>query len=159
MPLNLGWLVMQLLITRAAQLLEQFPAPWNSRSFKVFADCYWSGIVCSSWAMCPQMLPLSCPTLTLPWSPAPVSIPETKSLAPSIWVSSKLHGKFKETMLTTQASAIQLPLPCTQTPLPILTLPLGWLPKPDLLPLPWRVIQLPPQASHSWCPHWSISRI
>ena len=55
------------------------PCPMElEKLLKISDDCYWSRIACSSWAMCSQMLPLFCPTLTLPWSPAPVSIPETK---------------------------------------------------------------------------------
>ena len=69
-----------------------------------------------------------------------------KSLIPSIWVSSKLHGKFKETMLTTQASANWLPLPCTHKYLfPFLPSLSGGSGNPILLP--WRVIQLLPSFS------------
>lgn len=67
------------------------------RLSKISAGFSRNRLDCSLWAV-------SSDALTLMWSPAPVQLPRQKSLTPSIWVSSRLHGKFKVTLLITWAS-------------------------------------------------------
>lgn len=73
------------------------------RLSKISAGPWRNRLDCPLWV-------LSSDALTLTWSPAPIQLPWQKSLTPSIWVSSRLHGKFKVTLLITWALVNLLPL-------------------------------------------------